>query len=71
MNWFLPVTFEYKNDLISDLGQVLDLFFLHFEIEKSKTSELPFNNNQEGIPASPGLSTTTVPCRKLRSLLGD
>ena len=37
---------------------------------KSETSELPFTNNQEGLPASLKLSTTTLPCRKLRDIVG-
>ena len=59
-----------KNDLISNLGQVVHLSFLHLEIEKSETSELPFANNQEGIFAPLRLSTTALTCWKFRDLLG-
>lgn len=42
--------------------------FLHLETENSKTLELPFAANQKGLPASPRLSTTILPCQKLGEL---
>ena len=54
-----------------NLGQILHILFLHLQIEKSETAELLLANNEEGPPASSGLSSTTgLPCRKLRGLLG-
>ena len=58
-----------KNDLTSNLGQVFHLLLLHLETEQSETPELQFANNQEGLPASLGLSTIATPWRKLRDFL--
>lgn len=44
--------------------------FLHLEIEKSETLEIPLATNQGELPASLGLSTTALPLQKLRDPLG-
>ena len=44
--------------------------FLHLETERSKTSELLFTNNQEGLPASLELSTRAQQSWKLSDLSG-